>query len=240
MKPDYAKYLIDKGRNDYNKIAQHFAETRYHLWPDFEIFRPYFKDGDTILDAGCGNGRLSEIFEKIKVNYIGIDSSERLIATARVKYPSLKFEVADILELIFPDGQFDVVFLIAVLQHVPSNELRLEAFKNIYRILKPDGHLLMTNWNLWQDIFRMNRLKNNLKKLLGFSQLDKNDIFKTWKSPQGEIIAERYLHAFNLPEIEELMSQAGFKVMKNFYSFKGRTVGQKEGRNIITIGQKID
>lgn len=239
MKQEYARYLIEKGRQDYNKIAQHFNETRYHLWPDFEIFKPYFKEGDRILDAGCGNGRLSEIFEKIKVDYIGIDSSEKLIAAGRVKYPNLKFKAADILDLSLPTGEFDVVFLIAVLQHVPSAELRLKALSHLNRVLKPGGYLLMTNWNLWQSLFRRRRLKYKLLKIIGRSKLDYNDIFKTWKSPRGEIIADRYLHALTLPEIDNIMNQAGFKVIKNLYSLKGVSAGQKEGRNIVTIGRKI-
>ena len=239
MEKKYAEFLIEKSREDYNKIAQHFAETRYHLWPDFEGFRPYFKTGGRILDAGCGNGRLSEIFEKIKVDYIGIDSSEKLIAAAQVKYPSLKFKVADILDLPLPAAEFDAVFLIAVLQHVPSAELRLKALLNISRVLKPGGFLLMTNWNLWQPIFRKSRLKYKLLKFFGRSKLDFNDMFKAWKSAQGEIITERYLHGFDCPEIEELMNQAGFKIIKNFYSLKGQAAGQKDGRNIVTIGKKI-
>lgn len=240
MKPEYAKFLIEKGREDYNKIAQHFNETRYHLWPDFEVFKPYFKTGDRILDAGCGNGRLSEIFKKIKIKYLGIDSSERLIATARVKYPTLRFEVADILDLSWPAGEFDVVFLIAVLQHVPSAEYRLKALSNINWVIKPGGYLLMTNWNLWQPIFRHDRLKYKILKIMGRSQLDYNDIFKTWKSPRGELITERYLHGFDRSEIEGLLKMTRFKIIKNYYSYKGEEADRGQAYNLVTIAQKTD
>jgi SAM-dependent methyltransferase len=240
MDKEYAKLLLSKGRDDYNKIAQYFSETRFHLWSDFKDFGRYFKEGDTVLDAGCGNGRLSEIFEKIKVHYIGIDSSEKLIAAARVKYPDLKFAAADILDLSYPASQFDVIFLIAVLQHVPSYELRLKAMQNLHRVLKPGGYLLMTNWNLWQKAFSGLRLKYNLLKILGQSKMDFNDILKSWKSPRAELITERYLHGFKVHEIEGLLAQANFKIIRNYYSYRGEEVAKEKAYNIVTIAQKMD
>lgn len=238
MDEEYAKYLIEKGRDDYNKIAQHFIETRFHLWPDFEIFKKYFKNGDTALDAGCGNGRLSEIFKKSKIHYIGLDSSEKLIAAAKVKYPEQKFMVADILDLPFEEKKFEVVFLIAVLQHVPSKEWRLKALDNLHWVLKKEGFLLMTNWNLWQRQFFSLRLKYNILKILGRSELDFHDIFKSWKSPEEKVITERYLHAFTLKEIEDLMKETRFKLIKNYYSLRGEEAGKSSAYNIITIAQK--
>ncbi|MFH1366834.1 MAG: methyltransferase domain-containing protein [Patescibacteria group bacterium] len=238
MDKEYAQFLLDKGREDYDKIAQYFSETRFHLWSDFKDFGRYFKDGDTVLDAGCGNGRLSEIFEKIKVHYIGIDSSEKLVAAARVKYPERKFAAADILDLPFTENEFDVVFLIAVFQHVPSREFRLKALENLYRVLKPGGYLIMTNWNLWQKAFRRLRFKYNLLKILGQSKMDFNDILKPWKSPRAELITERYLHGFTVPEIQNLLTKANFNIIKNFYSYRGEKVRRSKSYNIVTIAQK--
>jgi len=240
MKADYAKYLIEKGREDYNKIAQYFSETRFHLWSDFKDFGWYFKDGNTVLDAGCGNGRLSEIFEKIKVKYFGIDSSEKLIAAAKIKYPSQKFQVSDILDLNFSKDTFDTIFLIAVLQHVPSREFRLKALENLHWVLKDGGYLLMTNWNLWQKEFRGLRLKYNLLKILGQNKMDFNDIFKAWKSPRGELITERYLHGFDRAEIEGLLKMTRFKIIKNYYSLKGEEASRGQAYNLVTIAQKTD
>ena len=56
--------------------------------------------GCSVCDLGCGFGDMYPYLLRRfnKVNYCGIDISEKLIAKARTLYPSAKFEVCDILE----------------------------------------------------------------------------------------------------------------------------------------------
>ena len=56
-----------------------------------------------MLDAACGYGRLSPIFEK----YIGVDFSPDFINIARKSFPKKEFLVANIKELPFEDNKFD-------------------------------------------------------------------------------------------------------------------------------------
>lgn len=240
MNKKKAEELLKKGRADYNLIAGHFSQTRKYLWEDFKYFGDYVKEGDRVLDAGCGNGRLSEIFQKIKVDYIGLDSSSALIRLAKRLYPAEKFVRGEITSLPFAENSFAAVFCLAVFQHLPSKELRLKALKNIYRVLRPGGFFIMINWNLWQGQFRNLRLKYNFKKIFGLNKMDFNDFLKTWKSPAGEILAERYLHAYKLKEIENLLAESGFKVLKNYFSRKGEPAPKTRAFNIITIACKLE
>ena len=84
MDRNYAEYLIKKTTQDYNLIAEVFSRTRERIWPEMRfLFDDYPVPGEKILDIGCGNGRFLEIFKQKKVDYFGVDSSERLIEIAK-------------------------------------------------------------------------------------------------------------------------------------------------------------
>jgi len=117
--------------------------------PEKDLFSNYITRGDVVLDLGCGDGRLFQIFRDKNIDYTGIDISEKLIKIAKRKNPNTKFIVGDALKLPFPDNSFTKVFNIAVLHHIPSKKLRLQLLSEAKRVLKPDGLLILTVWNLW-------------------------------------------------------------------------------------------
>jgi len=238
MDEEYAKYLLKKTEEDYNRIADEFSKTRFYLWPEFEYFQKFIKPGGQVLDAGCGNGRISEIVRKSKAEYLGIDFSEEIIKRAKEKYPKEKFQKADILDLKFDEGKFDLIFCNAVLQHIPSSAYRILALENLFYVLKPEGCLMMTNWNLWQKNLRLLIFKYFLQKITAGSNLDFGDFFKPWKNAQGGVLAERYLHAFTLSELKGLFELTRFRIIENFYSKNNKKVSFWQGYNLVTIGQK--
>ncbi|PKL72645.1 hypothetical protein CVV26_00015 [Candidatus Kuenenbacteria bacterium HGW-Kuenenbacteria-1] len=145
-------FLLKKTKKDYAELAEIFSHTRKYLWKDLKEFDQYIKDDDTILDLGCGNGRLFELFNNKKIDYIGIDNCEELIKIAKEKYQSTNatFLVGDAINLPFKNEKFNAIFCIAVLNHIPSKKLQIKVLKNIKKILKKDGVLIMTNWNFYQ------------------------------------------------------------------------------------------
>ena len=230
MDRDYAKYLLNKTIKDYNLIAEDFARTRQKPWPEFKfLFDDYLYPGERILDLGCGNGRLFEIIKDKKIDYIGVDSSEKLIKIAENNYPGAKFQVADALNLPFPDNYFDKVYSIAVLHHIPSQEFRLQFLKEIKRVMKPKGLLILTVWKFHRvkELFLI--FKFAILKLLSLSELDFGDIFKTW----GKKI-KRYYHCFSRKELINLVKKVDFKIKES------NIVQNKKGnrQNIYLIAKK--
>ena len=111
--------------SDYDRVAGEFAKTRTILWPEVaSCIDAYVHRGDSVLDVGCGNGRLWSVLQTRDVEYVGVDQSARFIEMCREKYgtngKSPYFERLSALELPLPDRAFDVVFLLAVLNHFPS------------------------------------------------------------------------------------------------------------------------
>lgn len=97
------------------------------------------------LDAGCGDGKLAQIMgEKLGVSFYGVDISKKGIELA--KKIGVKAKVADLsLKIPFKDNFFDLVISTEVLEHVNDPDIFL---REIYRVLKPNGKLLLTTPNL--------------------------------------------------------------------------------------------
>ncbi len=209
MDKNYAKYLLEKTRQDYNLIAEDFSKSRWNIWAELNFFRDYVKDGDSVLDAGCGNGRLIGLLKDKNINYLGVDISEKLIEIAKRKYPQNEFLVADNLNLPFPDNNFDKVFFIAVLHTIPSRELRKKALMELKRVLKPKGILILTVWDMWREDTFLLLLKYSFLKLTGKSKLDFKDAFVPWADK-----TKRYHHFFTKKELQCLAEESGFKIIK--------------------------
>ncbi|MDO8663574.1 MAG: class I SAM-dependent methyltransferase [Candidatus Wildermuthbacteria bacterium] len=233
MDQNYAKYLLDKTREDYNLIAEDFSRTRNYLPEDIKGLGEYIEDGDRVLDFGCGNGRLYEVSENKKADFYGVDNSERLIEIAKIKDPQGKFFLSTAFSLSFPDCFFDKVYSLSVLHHVPSESLRLKFLQEAKRVLKPGGILILRVWDFWRKkgIWRF-VVKFALLKLFGKSKLDINDIFLPWKDSRRKVLTERYFHCFTKAELERLFLKAGFKIKKSWQA------GQGERGNIYIIAEK--
>lgn len=210
MESDYAKYLLEKTRQDYNLIAEDFSRTRERPWEEIRfLFDNYLFDEEKVLDLGCGNGRYLEFLKGKNVDYFGVDSSEKLIEIAKSKYPEAKFQVGDALNLSFPNNFFCKVYSIAVFHQIPSEEFRLQFLNEIKRVLKLGGLLILTCWRFHQPKELYILFKYTILKLFGKSKLDWKDIFEPW----GKKV-KRYYHCFSEKELENLARRGGFKIQK--------------------------
>lgn len=233
MKKDYAEFLLEKTKEDYNLISEEFARTRAFPSEDIKALADYSRLGEKILDFGCGSGRLFAALKDRGIEYFGADVSPKQIEIAKRTYPEADFRITSGLVLDFPENFFDKVYAIAVLHHLPSLELRLQLLKELKRVLKPAGQLFLRVWDIWPD-----RKKRKLfwqfafLKLIGKSKLDFGDIFMPWKDSQGKVLAERYYHCFTKRELKRLARQAGFKIVKSW------PAGEKEKANLYLIAEK--
>lgn len=231
-----ADKLIDQIRDDYDAISDHFSHTRLNQWYEVNyLVEQYIKPGQYVLDLGCGNGRVADLVNEIKANYIGLDVSEKLIAIARGLHPGNEFVVGNMLATPFNDGTFDNVLMIASLHHIPSKEKRLQALLEAKRITKQHGFIIMTNWNLHQWRFSMRRWKNNVKTLFDRGATDWNDMQIPWYDQKQNLIAMRYYHAFTPAEMKRLIKNAGLTLQDQYYETHGMHVARRNGQNLVTV-----
>ncbi len=225
MNKQTQKELLQKVEKNYQDIACQYNETRkkhlFPLWNELIKISKKVKEGSRVLDVGCGNGRLLEAFIGKDINYLGVDSCEELLEYARKNYKNNKFQKADILNLgTIAEYNFDYIFSIAVLHHLPGRDLRLKALKQLYNKTKSSGQVVFTVWNLWKhDKYGKLIWRFWLLKLIGKNKMDFGDILWDWKNSQGERVSQRYYHAFNKWELRRICKKVGFKI-KRIYTDK--------------------
>ena len=211
------KNLLNIIKKNYEEIAQQFSETRKkHIWPELVSLSYKVKEHDRILDVGCGNGRLLEVFKGKDLYYLGVDNSKRLIELAKTRYPDKKFLEGDIIRLgEISEVNFDFVFCIAVLQHIPGRQMQIDAIRQLRNKVTDDGEVIISVWNMWsQKKFRRLVLKFALLKIIKKNRMDIGDILFSWKNSQGMEVSQRYYHAFRKGELKHICKKAGFKIQR--------------------------
>ncbi|MBS4177450.1 methyltransferase domain-containing protein [Lederbergia citrea] len=94
--------------------------------------------GERILDLGCGTGDLTNEIAKSGAIPLGIDLSEQMIETAKVKFPDIEFSVENAVS--FKSSQkFDAVFSNAALHWMKQ---AAEVAETIWEVLNPGGRFV--------------------------------------------------------------------------------------------------
>ena len=95
----------------------------------------------SVLDAGCGTGRVAVELARRGVDVVGVDSDPGMIDAARAKSPDLRWILADLAELALPD-RFDVVVLAGNVVPYVDADRRAAAVTACARHLAPGGVLV--------------------------------------------------------------------------------------------------
>jgi len=129
-------------KSEFDEIARlsavHGSDDRYdeflvHLVPS---------QASSVLDVGCGLGRLSKSLATSNRRVIGIDFSSEMIVRAKAledNSASLKFHCADFLTTQFEEPAFDSVISVATLHHLPLQT----AVERMTELVRPGGTLII-------------------------------------------------------------------------------------------------
>lgn len=96
--------------------------------------------GKTVLEAGSGAGRFTEILLDAGAKVTTFDPSEAINSNRKSNTGKgdVSFHCAEIYDMPFEDGAYDFVFCYGVLQHLPDPDL---ALRNLVSKLKPGGRI---------------------------------------------------------------------------------------------------
>jgi len=131
--------------------------------PDETAIRHGIEPGMTVLEVGPGNGTYTvatarRVGERGKLITIDIEPKmiERVEKRAALEgLENIEARVADVYELPFEEGYFDVVYMIAVIGEIPDPE---RAMREFHRVLSPEGALVFSELVLDPDYPRAQTL----------------------------------------------------------------------------------
>jgi len=210
--------LLNKVQSDYEQIAASFSVTRQGNWEESSYICDIIPEHSSVLDLGCGNGRLYQNLKDKNVQYLGLDLNQTLLGHARNQYPDADFKLLDFSrELSKLDQKFDFIVSVAALHHLPGRARRLKVFREIRQLLKPNGQLFCTVWNLHQPPYHKYLY---LSRLLNWGRYGWNDTFVPWRATRPTVW--RYYHAFSQQELRQLLLQSGFKQISFPTNLQGR------------------
>lgn len=122
-----------------------------------EVLQPL--DALRILEIGCGEGHLTAFIHSVKPNaeIVGADLSERIVGFARAAYPGLRFDVANIYDMDYDAGSFDLVVASDVLQHLHDPQ---RALREMVRVTKRWALVTVPREPMWRmlNIMRLSYL----------------------------------------------------------------------------------
>lgn len=164
-----------------------------------------FKKGDHVVDLGCGDGFYLYLLSSlpIKLKLTGFDSDQLVLKNAKKNLSTkiVKLINGNLLNTPFRNNTFTKAIMTEVLEHVEDEK---KVLGEVYRILKPNGVLVLTvpNYNfpfLWDPI---NWILQNL--------------FGTHISGIGFFagIWARHQRLYQQTKLEKLIKNAGFKIEK--------------------------
>ncbi len=207
----------------FSKISEEWNEYRQTPSKTALLLLKYKRDNsELICDVGCGNGRNSLVLAKLTKKLICIDSSKEMLDFARInlkKFDNVEFVNSKMQEI---DGikknSVDNICCFAAFHHLKTKKDRINALEQFYRILKPQGRVLLSVWHPKMIIKEKNQMVN-------------------WKKEDGNKI-KRYYHFFESAEIKELFESTKFSKVIVFGEINGKEVPIENSMNICVIAQK--
>jgi len=182
-------------------------------------FRSFLNSKKKILDAGCGNGRvtalLREYSDPATTNIVGIDLVASEIAERNLKnYKNVKFFKKDLMDNLSDLGNFDFIYCQEVLHHTENPK---KSFDNLVNLLEIGGEIAIYVYKTkapireFVDDFIRNKISGlNYEQALSYCK----EI-----TSFGQVLSETNLK-IKVPEIQLLDIKEGeYELQRLFYHF---------------------
>ena len=226
MKKETAARLLSLNKQFYQTFGSEFSSTRQRLQPGVQHVFDMLTGDEALLDLGCGNGEMARELMRRGHNgpYTGVDFSLPLLEVARHGWEDapatfLQIDLArmdwDTKVKTIMTRPFDLVTALAMLHHMPGNEIRSNILKKVHSILRPGGRFIHSEWQFLNSKKLTARIQPWSEAGLSEQDVDPGDYLLDWRSGGQGL---RYVHHFSEAELQSLAAETGFRVRETFYS----------------------
>lgn len=138
----------------YDRAMTTIAELDRHYYPDLVdehmrfdgMIRRHLRPDAVVLDAGAGRGlRFPHTYKDGVARVAGVDRDPAVMENPNLTDAT----IADLADLPYEDAEFDVVFSKFVFEHL---DRPVTVMRELNRVLKPAGHLLIHTPNRWHYV----------------------------------------------------------------------------------------
>ena len=185
---------------------------------DKEAFKAFLSDKKRILDAGCGNGRVTALISENSIfdsEIFGIDLVSQEVAKKNLEdYNNVSIIEKDLMEDLSSLGKFDFIYCQEVLHHTTNPFF---AFKNLVNLVAPEGEIAIYVYKKkaptreFVDDFIRNKIKD----------LDYDEAIKVCEEITllGKALCDSNLK-IDLPSVKILNIESGkYDIQRFFYHF---------------------
>jgi ubiquinone/menaquinone biosynthesis C-methylase UbiE len=163
----------------------------------------------TVLDSGTGTARIPILIAQQRPHWhiTAIDLADSMLALAErnVRQAGLlgqiKLEKVDSKKLPYADKSFDFVMSNSIVHHLPDP---LPYFHEIQRVLRPEGGIFLRDLMRPDSEVEVNRLVS--------------EIGPEYSPHQAQLFRDSLFAAFTVPEVQEMLSQAGLSDVEVYAS----------------------
>jgi ubiquinone/menaquinone biosynthesis C-methylase UbiE len=199
----------------------------------------------SVIDVACGTGILTCMMANQVNDVHALDFSSELLSGLRARLTKREIQNVEIIHgdgqnLPFKDNTFDNAFSLFGLIFFPD---RVEGFKELYRVLKPTGHAVVTSWAPIAKSTLMQSTSDAIKAVIAdapspwahSSILENPEIFKSEMEAAGFQSVTINEVTLELPEITpnmfwKLMSEGGAPIAllkKNYSPEEWNSINEK-------------
>lgn len=155
-----------------------------------------------ILDVGCASGfmtnKVSHIFPNSEVS--GVDVYQPAINYGKKQYPHIKFLLGDAHKLPFRGNSFDLIICYETVEHVENPQQILQEIKRVMR----KGGFAIVSMDSGNLLFRLG--------------------WWFWEKTAGVAWQDAHIHPYHHQELEQIIKEVGFKIIKKHFSHLGLEV----------------
>ncbi len=209
---------------------QYLVPTIYAQWASRVTEIAAIEVGQDILDVGCGTGTLARTVRLetgLSGKVVGLDVSEKMLQSARRQSSKIEWRLGDATAIPFEKNCFDRVMCQFSLMFISN---RVSAIKEMLRVCKPDGLVVIATWGPMHHGGAYDALINLVRKHVGSHASLK--LSAPWSlGKPGAMDALLLSAGVNEYECHERVGKASYPSMRAFIEAHLQLAGEFEKLN---------